>query len=80
MGPDRLIREAWLRAEALCECQTQKHGHARRCGQFLTWEDRGGTGPRAWEVQALSDPRRPPSEILCAACSTRATGENRGRR
>ena len=80
MGLDSRLREAWLRAEALCECRTQKHGHAGRCGQFLIWEDRGGTEPGAWEVRALSDPRRPASEILCAACYARATGETRGRR
>ena len=80
MRPDPVTREAWLRAEALCECQTQKHGHAGRCGQFLVWENRGGTGQGAWEVRALNDPRRPTSEILCAACYARATGENRKRR
>jgi hypothetical protein len=80
MGPDPLIREAWLRAEALCECQTQKHGHSDRCGQFLVWADRGGTGPGAWEIRELNDPRRSASELLCAACYAKATGEFRMRR
>ncbi len=75
MMREELIREAWLRAEALCECQKQKHGHPSRCGQFLIWEDRGGTGPGAWEVRNLDDPRRPACEILCAACYAKAAGE-----
>ncbi len=75
MLSDILVREAWLRAEALCECQKQKHGHPGRCGQFLIWEDRGGTGPGAWEVRSLNDPRRPACEILCSACYAKAAGE-----
>jgi hypothetical protein len=75
MVPDTLIREAWLRAEALCECQKQKHGHPGRCSQFLIWGNRGGTGRGAWEARQLNDPRRPPCEILCADCYAMASGE-----
>ena len=69
------IREAWLRAEACCECLKESHGHAGRCDQFLIWTDRGGTGKGAWEVRVLQDPRRPPCLILCAACYAKSTGQ-----
>ena len=75
MVPEAVLREAWLRAEAQCECQKTAHGHAGRCNQFLIWDDRGGTGRGGWEVRPLNDPRKPSCEILCLACYTRATGK-----
>ena len=69
------VRDAWLRAEACCECTKETHGHPGRCNQFLVWADRGGTGKGAWEVRRLQDPRRPPCDILCAACYAKATGQ-----
>ena len=74
MIPDVALREAWSRSEALCECRTAAHGHPGRCGQFLLWAERGGTGKGAWDVRQLKDPRRPGWEILCAACYTAAMG------
>ena len=74
MIPDPLLREAWRRSEALCECCKATHGHPGRCGQFLLWAERGGTGKGAWDARQLNDPRRPGCEILCAACYTQATG------
>ena len=74
MIPDPLLREAWRRSEALCECRKTSHGHPARCGQFLLWAERGGTGKGAWDARQLNDPRRPGCEILCAACYTQATG------
>jgi len=68
------IREAWLRAEAICECRKDAHGHAGRCNQFLIWAERGETGRGAWETRRRDDPRQPPCEILCAACYAKATG------
>ncbi len=73
---DAQLRDAWLRAEACCECTKDSHGHAGRCDQFLIWADRGGTGKGAWEVRALRDPRRPPCIIVCAACYAKAMGQN----
>jgi len=69
------IREAWLRAEACCECAKEAHGHPGRCDQFLIWAERGGTGRGAWEIRALQDPRRPPCVILCAVCYAKITGQ-----
>ena len=74
MLTEAMIRDAWLRAEALCECRKGSHGHAGRCNQFLIWAERGETGRGGWEVRELSDPRRLPCEILCAACYAKATG------
>ena len=74
MATEALVREAWLRAEALCECRKDAHGHAGRCNQFLIWTERGATGRGGWEARQLSDPRRPACEILCAACYAKATG------
>ncbi len=74
MVPEAVLREAWSRAEAQCECQKAAHGHGGRCNQILIWEDRGETGKGGWEVRLLNDPRRSPCEILCVACYTRATG------
>jgi len=39
-----MVRDAWLRAEVLCECQRAAHGHPGRCNQFLIWAERGETG------------------------------------
>ena len=69
-----MVRDAWLRAEALCECQKAAHGHPGRCNQFLIWAKRGEAGPGGWEVRPLSDPRRLPCEVLCVACYAKATG------
>ncbi len=74
MISESLVREAWLRTEALCECPKTRHGHGGRCQQFLIWAERGGTGPGAWEVRRRDDPRLPPCEILCAACYAKAMG------
>ncbi len=74
MLSESLIREAWLRAEALCECAKSRHGHLDRCNQFLVWAERGGTGRGAWEARHRNDPRKPPCEILCAACYAKAMG------
>jgi len=74
MATEALVREAWLRAEALRECRKEAHGHAGRCNQFLIWAERGETGRGGWEARQLSDPRRPACEILCAACYAKATG------
>jgi hypothetical protein len=69
------IRDAWLRAEACCECTKEAHGHRGRCNQFVVWADRGGTDKGAWEVRLLQDPRRPPCDILCAVCYAKVTGQ-----
>ena len=76
MVAERAVREAWLRAEAQCECRKAAHGHPSRCTQFLIWGERGGRGMGAWEVRQLDDPRKPPCEILCAACYVTATGRS----
>ena len=68
------VREAWLRAEAICECRKDAHGHAGRCNQFLIWAERGETGRGGWEARRRDDPRLPPCEILCAACYAKTTG------
>jgi hypothetical protein len=74
MLTEAMIREAWLRAEALCECQKTTHGHSSRCDQFLIWAERGEVGRGGWEARHLNDPRRSLCEILCAACYAKATG------
>jgi len=74
MAVDKLLREAWLRSEAQCECTQEGHGHVRRCPQFLVWDDHGGTEKGAWEVRRMDDPRVHPLQILCAACYAKLTG------
>ena len=39
MLTEAMVRDAWLRAEALCECRKDAHGHAGRCNQFLIWAE-----------------------------------------
>ena len=73
MMPEGMVREAWLRSEALCECQKEAHGHTGRCNQFLIWVERGETGRGAWEARQRDDPRLSRCEILCAACYAKAT-------
>jgi hypothetical protein len=74
MVPEGMVREAWLRAEALCECRKEAHGHVGRCNQFLIWAERGGAGRGAWEACQRNDARKPPCEILCVACHVKAMG------
>ena len=74
MVPEDMVREAWLRSEAQCECGKESHGHPGRCNQFLIWTERGGMSRGAWEARNRDDPRLPRCEILCAACYTKATG------
>jgi hypothetical protein len=74
MIPEGMVRDAGCRAEALCECRKDAHGHPGRCNQFLVWAERGGTSRGAWEARRRDDPRLPACEILCAACYTKATG------
>jgi hypothetical protein len=74
MMPEGMVRDAWLRAEALCECRKDAHGHPGRCNQFLVWAEHGGTSRGAWEARRRDDPRLPACEVLCAACYTKATG------
>jgi len=73
MVAEGVVREAWVRAEAQCECRKAAHDHPFRCTQFLIWAERGGTGRGAWEARQLNDPRKPPCEILCAACYAKVT-------
>ncbi len=73
---DSDIREAWLRAEACCECDRQNHGHLGRCDQFLLWAERGQSQKGGWEARLLQDPRRPICEILCAACYAKSMGHS----
>lgn len=74
MAVDKLLREAWLRSEAQCECRKESHGHTGRCPQVLVWEDRGGTHRGAWEARQRNDPRAHPLQVLCAECYAKLTG------
>jgi len=74
MTVDPQLREAWLRAEAQCECTKGAHGHGSRCPQVLVWEDRGDTRKGGWETRQLDDPRAHPMQVLCAACYLKLTG------
>jgi hypothetical protein len=74
MVPEALLRNSWLRAEALYECRKEAHGHPGRCNQFLISAACGETGRGGWEARRRHDPRVPPCEILCAACYAKATG------
>ena len=56
MLTDSMVRDAWLRAEALCECRKDTHGHAGRCNQFLIWAERGEVGSGGWEARRRDDP------------------------
>ena len=56
MLTEAMIREAWLRAEALCECRKVAHGHPGRCNQFLIWAERGETRLGGWEARRWPAP------------------------
>jgi len=73
MLTEAMLRDAWLRAEAVCECWKDAHGHVGRCNQFLIWAVRGEMGKEGWETRRRDAPRPPPCEILCAACYATAT-------
>lgn len=70
--PDEVVKQAWERAGAQCECERRTHSHFYTpCNKTLTWEKRGSTVRGGWEAHqiniagsyALSN-----CEILCIAC------------
>lgn len=49
--PDKVVSEAWIRADGKCECERESHGHRTPCGKSLFWKSRGREeGKGAWEA------------------------------
>jgi hypothetical protein len=50
-----MVRDAWFRAEALCECRKGTHGHVGRRSQCVIWAERGEAGRGGWEARRRND-------------------------
>jgi len=74
--PDSVVRQAWQRSGARCECTRRTHLHSGRCSRVLKWEDRGKETSTGWEahhVTAGGADVLSNCEILCQTCH-KATG------
>ena len=53
MFSETVVKDAWNRARAECECVTEGHEHQGRCGKTLIWEKQGQSGEfGGWETKA----------------------------
>jgi hypothetical protein len=68
---EHLIKQAWIRSGARCECIRTSHGHPGRCNRTLLESYRGELDTRAgWEATSKSGSFRDLAdcEILCRDC------------
>ena len=77
MVPEGMVREAWLRAEALCECRKAAHGHPEHCNQFLIWTERGRREGEAGRRAAAMIPACPAVRSCALPAMRRPQGECR---
>ena len=54
-----MVRDAWFRAEALCQWRKGTHGHVGRCSHFVIWAERGEVGGVAGRRDAAMTPCSP---------------------
>jgi hypothetical protein len=68
---DRVVLEAWKRANGRCECERTTHAHLGRCFRQLSWNSRGKDTNDGWEahhVTAGGPDTLSNCEILCQDC------------
>ncbi len=62
MFADEIAENAWMRADAACECERVRHGHRARCCLPLVWQHRGALEALGgWELLRSGDP--PPGRV-----------------
>ncbi len=70
--PENVVKQAWDRAEAQCECRRRAHPHFYLpCGRSLVWDNRGKAGPGGWDthpVNSFGGDVLSNCEILCMDC------------
>ena len=52
---ERVITDAWFRAEGTCQCRDDLHGHSEElvCGQVLVHSQRKRESSTAWEAHHI---------------------------
>ena len=69
---DDVVKQAWERAGAQCECNRRTHSHFYiPCGKSLILENRGSMNPGGWEAHQINiaGPYTLSNcEILCLHC------------
>ncbi len=70
--PDDVLKQAWDRAGAQCECEKRTHSHFYvPCAKPLIWENRGKRGWGGWNVLYIDETKGDSSanlRILCTTC------------
>jgi hypothetical protein len=52
---DDVVKQAWERAGAQCECNRRTHSHFYTpCGKLLVWKNRGSMGQGGWEAHQIN--------------------------
>lgn len=83
--PDKIIEQAWERANGRCECERKTCGHTYKCNRQLSRNARGDDdSPYGWEahhktaVENGGDNSLSNCEILCIKChkNTRSYGKH----
>jgi len=72
---DEVVRKAWRRSKARCECRRSDHRwHVGHCIQSLIWLDAGKDTAGGWNVHHITPQEKGGEdtvencEVLCAAC------------
>lgn len=69
---DDVVKQAWEKAGAQCECRRRTHSHFYTpCGKLLVWERRGKGGQGGWEahhITTFGGDVLSNCEILCSDC------------
>ena len=77
--PEDVLKKAFLRANARCQCERDNHDHgAFTCFKQIIWENKGNSAVRSgWEAAYYVAPEKggKPTlencEILCMDCYTK---------
>ncbi len=70
--PDDVLKEAWNRSGAQCECEKRTHSHFYvPCAKPLIWENRGKKGWGGWDAAHIDEMKGDTAsnlKILCMTC------------
>jgi hypothetical protein len=69
---DEVVKQAWEKAGAQCECIKRTHSHHYiPCAKFLEWNKRGSSAQGGWEAHQIKTDDTftlANCEILCSRC------------
>ena len=77
--PEEVVKQAFLRANARCQCERDDHGHGSfTCFKQIIWENRENSPEiSGWEAHCFVNPEKGGKltvencEILCWDCYTK---------